>query len=575
MRSKIFYIFCFCFFFFNANAAQINLSVDKDNLTEGDTLFLSVSYDGEDSDSLDLSSLDKDFRIVSNSSSQQFSFVNGDVSREKKWILGLQPLRTGKITINPIRMGNILSNSITINVDEATSVAYAPDVRENSNSPFFKITQSVDNDNPYVQQQLLLLVQVYDSIGIQNGTLSVDEKTKNDWILIPLLNQPHVEQQVVNQRQMNVLTYAYAAFPQKSGKYLTPQITFDGFYVKNSNFGFPNINDDFAMFGVNFRNIFGQNVPVKLKTDTKEINVQPIPSDFKGRFWLPLSDLRLSATWSAKKGFKVGEAVNRTITLTATGVAENMLPPINFKDAAGIKQYPEKPEATEKVINGKIVTEAKINNVYIPTQSGNITVPAIEVEWFNVNTNKVEKTIISEEEIIVLPNSELENIADTQHEPSYPNTNLEEQKIEKKENTPTQSFNLLTKNNLQFFIYGFVGVCVLLLVLFLFSSKKKTHKYRDAVIKEIKRHDYKQAKESLLAWANAKFYPANIKNFNDINQLLQNDAFEEQLSLFNRFLYSTNEEYFDVAKFVEIFKKVDKIQRKGTKKDEVLPNLYD
>ena len=54
----------------------------------------------------------------------------------------------------------------------------------------------------------------------------------------------------------------------------------------------------------------------------------------------------------------------------------------------GIKQYPEKPEITEEIVNGDIITTATYNIVYIPTQKGKITIPSVKIEWFNVKNNK-------------------------------------------------------------------------------------------------------------------------------------------------------------------------------------------
>ena len=106
--------------------------------------------------------------------------------------------------------------------------------------------------------------------------------------------------------------------------------------------------------------------------------------------------------------------------------------------------------------------------------------------------------------------------------------------------------------------------------------QRKKHLLRNNVIRAIKKHDYKKAKETLLIWAAHKFNQTDFQNFNDLAKYLQNDAFSEQLSLLNKILYSNTNDYFDGAKFVEIFKKVDRLKIKKSKKnDNVLPNLYD
>lgn len=582
---KIIRLVCFlliCFKALNAFAAEVDINVDKRVMTESDTLYLTIDYSGDDDATPDLTPLKRDFRIVSNSSSQQIRFVNGNMSQSKKWTLGLQPRKTGKINISPIRIGNIISNSESVEVKEVTDIAYVPDSRENTNSPYFQIELETDNENPYVQQQIHLFVNIYDSIGIQDGAINISEESKNNWLIVPLLSKPQIRQETINHKKLNVVTYAFAAFPQKSGTIELPQFNFDGYYIKNADFGFPNFDDDFAMFGVNFRNVFGQRVPVPMKTKKETISVKPIPAGFTGLNWLPLTNLELSGNWSAKNGFKVGEAVSRTVDLTAYGMTESMMPQITFPDVEGFNQYPEKPVTSEQIIKGQLVTSAKINNVYIPTKSGNFVIPETKISWFNVRTNKVETAILPQENVFVLPNANIETSNTKQQAPA-----VEEKKPadatseDKPKEKPTQVETVpykqkvltLVKDNLLLFIFALL--VILFVVYRCFTPKKINHTARNNVIRAIKDHDYKRAKEALLLWATEKYYPADINNFNDISRIVKDETFAECLSALNKVLYSDSSDYFDDAKFIEILKKVDKIHHKEEKKAEILPNLYD
>jgi len=579
---KFICLFLFCFKALNAYAVEVNINVDKQVMSEGDTLYLSIDYTGSDDATPDLTPLRRDFRIVSNSSSQQIQFINGNMSQSKKWTLGLQPLKTGKIKISPIRIGNVISNSETVEVKEITDVAYVPDSRENTNSPYFQIELETDITNPYVQQQMILFVNIYDSIGIQDGAINISEESKNNWIVLPILSKPQIRQETINHKRMNVVTYAFAAFPQKSGTIELPQFTFDGYYVKNTDFGFPNFDDDFAMFGVNFRNVFGQRVPVPMKTKKETVSVKPIPAGFSGRNWLPLSNLELSSNWSVKKGFKVGEAVSRTVDLTAYGMTESMMPQITFPEVDGFNQYPEKPVVSEQIIKGQLVTSAKINNVYIPTKSGNFVIPETKISWFNVRTNKTETAILPQENVFVLPNSDIEIKDSEQQAPileekvqkdSISGDKPKEQPIQISSKTTIDKILVLLKNNLLPLV---LALLVILFVIYrCFAPSKNNHTKRNAVIRAIKDHDYKKAKEALLLWAADKYYPTDINNFNDISRLVKDEEFSECLSSLNKILYADSSDYFDDAKFIEILKKVDKIHFEEKKKTEVLPNLYD
>lgn len=567
---------------FNTFAADLSIKLDKNSISMSDILYLTVTYTGEEKIAPELDSLQKDFRVVSNSTSSQINFINGVMSQSKKWTFGLVPLHTGKITIPPIRLDNLISNSVEVEVTDVSDVAYAPDRKENSNSPFFKIAQSIDTKEPYVQQQVMLYVNIYDSVGMREGGPVVDEESKKDWIITPINEEPIIRQETVDNRQMNVLTYVYAIFPQKSGELVVPEISFDGYYVRSSGFSIPGFGRNLSAFGIDMDSVFGQRIPVHMKAKKEVISVLPIPDNYSARKWLPLNNLEIEATWSVKHGFKVGEAASRTIDLKAIGMMEGMLPQIEFKETAGLKQYPEKPTIEQKIDNGKIITTAQYNTVYIPTKAGEIVVPKVELQWFNVVDKKFEKAVIPEETILVLPNPEIEtdiqeSTVETNKTETVNEESLSEEKEKNKKTAGTLSHNMVSdiKSFFKAYVLFFILAFIALIFLVLLTKKKKNNLYRDSVIYALKKHDYKKSKEALLDWARHKFYPADINNFNDISCLINDAVFSEQLSAFNRFLYSANADYFDAAKFIEILKKIDKLHRKENKKAEVLPNLYD
>lgn len=577
--SKFFYVLL-CIFAFRVQAAELNIRTDKTAMTEGDSLFLTIEYKGDSNETPGLDALAKDFQIVSNSTSRQVNIINGVMNQVKKWTIELKPLRTGKITIPPLKLGDLTSNYATVDVKEVTNVAFVPDSKENSNSPYFQIEQTLDTDSLYVQQQAIILVTIYDSIGLQDGSINISEESKKDWSVIPIFNKPVIRQEVINGRQMNVINFAFAAFAQRSGNLTTPQVLFEGFYVKNSDFEIPHFEDDLNMFGINFHNVFGQKVPVRMKTKAENIFVRPIPAEASGKPWFPLKDLTLEASWQNKTPFKVGEAANRQIKLTATGMQANMLPPFKFADADGLKQYPEKPETSETIVKGQVVTTATINNVYIPTKSGKLTIPSFELYWFNVETNRLEKAVIPAETIDVLPGNDVFETSKPQPLPSAIEADNEDIKekiadteklLKKKEEISKTLYDKVLDN---IYVLG-AAIGVILLFFALRPRKGKENTSSQAVIRAIKQHDYKSAKALLLNWGREKFGDDNIKNLNMIADYARDDDFRTQLNALNKFLYSDSEDVFESAKFIEIFKRVDKIKVNVRKNKEVLPNLYD
>ncbi|MBO5038778.1 MAG: BatD family protein [Alphaproteobacteria bacterium] len=576
---KFFYTLIFCCLAFSAYGAEIGISLDKPVINEGDTLYLTISYNGEKNDKPDLSPLRKDFEIVSQSYAEQYNMINGIISQTKKWTIGLIPLKTGKISIAPIRYGNLISNDAEVEIKKVTDIAYVPDSEENSNAPYFQIEQTIDTTSPYVQQQVIIITKIYDSIGLQDGAITISDESKKDWIIIPLLDKPFVKQDIVNNKHVNVITFAFAAFAQKSGKIKTPEISFNGYYLKNSNFDFPNFDDDLMMFGVDFRNAFGQKVPVRMRSKTEEIAVKPAPAMSNGTTWLPLTDLKMSAHWAAKTQFTEGEALSRIITFTASGMTESMLPQLSFPQAEGFKQYPEKPSVVEKIVDGQLVTTATINTVYIPVKSGELTIPAFDVEWFNVRTGRFEKAVLPEEKVTIAPTTGTDNTSSViDLENNTPTVEMEKTDTvqhKKADATLDKIDDFAKKFNKKILIMLLAGIFIFVLILKLWLTQKNKHKQRNLVISMIKSHNYKGAKEALIRWGEQKFSSDDIKNFNQLSSFVNNNEFSDELAALNKFLYSDDEGVFDDVKFIEIFKKIDKMKKKQQKDGDILPNLYD
>lgn len=573
---KFFLIAFFCLFASFAQCEELNISIDKKTITEADTVVLTIEYTGNDNQSPDLNDLQNNFNIVSNSSSRQFSYLNGQLSQSKTWRLELSPKKLGKISIKPIKIGQLYSNYTEVEVKEVTNVAYVPDSQENSNSPYFQIEQTILPLSPYVQQQVTLTLTVYDSIGLQNASMHINEDSLKDWIITPLLDKPIVRRDVINGKQMNVITFAFAAFPQKSGEINSPQISFEGYYLKSGMLNLPDF-DDFISTGISFFENLSQKVPVRMRTKTEKIMIKPIPSTVsQTRYWLPLKNLKIEDKID-KTTFKEGEAFNREIKITAVGMQEKNLPQFSFPPQQNIKQYPEKPISKETVANGDIITTSSTNIVYIPVTAGTISLPAQEIEWFNVISNSFEKTILAPQNIVVLPNPDISITQKTTTDVADNNstTNISAPSVIDSKQSPI-SVNTTAKSFAKNpYIIPFVLFFFLLLFWKFFFSKRKKNIYSSLVISALKKHDYSAARTALINWAAYKYDRNDIKNLQIIADIVQDPIFGEQLYALNKILYSKSDTLFDNIKFIATFKKIDKIKRKVQKNKVILPNLYE
>lgn len=568
-----------CFFvllFFSsiAKGDVLDVNLNKKVITEGDTVLLTIEYKGDKNEEPDLSGLQGDFQVVSNSRSSQINYINGVISSSKKWTIGLKPLKKGKIAIKPIKLGNLTSNYEEIEVKELSDVAYVPDSKTNFNAPYFQLEQSFDKNNVYLHEQMLLNLTLYDSLGLRDGVINLSPSSKDDWVVIPLSSKPIKREDTINGKRMFLSTLVYAIFPQKSGEIKAPEFVFDGYYLKHSQSSFTDFGEDFMMFGVDFRGAFGEKVPVRMKSKSKIINVKPNIESVSLKNWLPLVNLNAKASLSQNKDFKVGDAFNYVLEIKAYGISKDLFPDIVFPNSDGLKMYPEKPEFSEEFIDGSVVTTATYNIVYIPTKSGDISISPINISWFNLNTKKEETYKINGVDIFVNSNgiAKVDDFEDT-----ITSDNIEEpnnELIEKKEEAIKEKLDIMQYLNK--IIIAITSLIILFALIFILKKgkKKTTSSYSKNVIDAIYKHDLALAKACILDWAKNKYRDDNIKNFMMVSEYVKNKDFEKQLDILNKLLYSNSDVGFNSHEFVKLFKEIDKKQVIKNKKQEILPNLY-
>lgn len=572
-------------------AQTFNAAVNRTEVPQGETFVLTLELaDGSDSGNPDLSVLDKDFIVYSVGNAFSYNYINGVASKSRQWQIALMPKNSGKITVPSIKLGNLETQPITLNVIPASAAAteasagtggyQAP---QQMNRPKFSMTAEIGNPNPYVQQQVDYTLKIYDTGGLQGDMPQFIEDGSNNWI-IRSLGEPTVGSKIVNGRSLREITFRYALFPQKSGVLPTPEVRFNGYYLTRSR----GMNDPFDdLFGGNlgsigFVDMFATRNPVLLTAKPEKVNVQPIPSDNNGNWWLPAQQVALFAEWEPRQPvFKVGEAVNRTIYLKAVGVAESQLPELNLASVSGLKQYPDKAVASSGIENGQVVAVKKISNVYIPNRAGKMTIPEIAVDWFNVRTNRMERAVLPAMNIEVLPGAAVETAPAPQPEtrPESPSRVLED--------VANETENLVERSipqGLPYLPYIIAAAAFLLGIVvswMLFGMRNKSRNADDIkdfdryIVRAAKSKDYRALRDGLISWARDRWNDSKITNLKDVAKAVGNKEFAAQLDDLAASLYAPEGCEFKTEAFLKAFEKVRKAKVKSRTGDtQPLPKLY-
>lgn len=109
-------------------------------------------------------------------------------------------------------------------------------------------------------------------------------------------------------------------------------------------------------------------------------------------YFLPTTRLTMQQKWSAPlKNLRAGDAIERTITVTALMTQAMLIPPLPFTAPDGIRIYPEEPSVEDqKTDRGVFVAGRRMQSArYFIQKEGDYTLPVIELKWWNLSTNRL------------------------------------------------------------------------------------------------------------------------------------------------------------------------------------------
>lgn len=566
------------------SAQVFEARVNRSEIPEGETFMLMLDLKGASTNNTpDVSALGKDFTIYSISNAYRTNIVNNQVEQSRQWNLVLMPKNTGNLTIPAIKVDSFSTEPVQIKVAKAGEEIGTNDPAK-SGQPRFYMEGEVDNLSPYVQQQINYTLTIYDTGGLQGDEPSFMVGGDN-WI-IKNLGAPQIKNRVVNGKNLREIKFYYALFAQKSGELTVPEVRFNGYYLSRDSRKDPFgdiFKDDMFISGFGMADVFATRNPVVLTAKPIKVDVRPAAPENNGNWWLPAEEVKLYAEFSPVNPiFKIGEAVNRTIYLKATGIIDTQLPEINFGATPGLKQYPEKPETKMTVENGKVISLEKISNVYIPNRAGAMTLPEVSVEWFNVRTGKMEKAALPSMQIEVLPGTgmpeeKIEPVTNASSAESM--QSLSAQKTAGDNAPVIEELNRLDNPRIYLLLGAAFGLGILLsfILMRIFGRRnqpQKIHNYKKYIIAKAREKDLRGLRDGILEWAAEHYQKPGINSLKEVEELCNSQEFSCELEKLTEALYARSNQNWKNGSFIKAFEKVS--SQKVRKKNDTapLPKLY-
>lgn len=350
-------------------AKTLSVETDRQTVEFGDIITLKITADFQViSDQLNLDQLKDQFDVLGTQRSNNIQMVNGNFQSSTSWIIQLLPQQEGELIIPPFELENISSQPYSITVTPINVKHQGSALR-----PFF-LESGVDQDKPYIQEQVIYTLRFYHQGRYVDGLI---RPPKFDKMLVEELKEQSVYQKKIQGKNYTVYEWIYALYPQSSGQIQIDSPVFNG-------------RIQYA----------GRLKQVKEFAKAIKLDVQSEPATYSqqaSNSWLPAKSVTLEEEWSLPKGseIRVGDTLTQVVTMSVEGQKANQLPNIKLLSQTDFKVYPEKPTSGESKSERGIVSVKQFKRSIIATKAGTLTLPEQVVYWWNTQTNQLEKTVLA------------------------------------------------------------------------------------------------------------------------------------------------------------------------------------
>lgn len=360
-----------------ATADEVTAALDKTTVAENEIVKLTVRANFSDTGSgPDFSGLKRDFDVLSKSQNSQFSFNLGTNQALSFWVVSLKPKSVGTFEIPPIPVGDQESEPLFLEVRPARQMT------DPNGNPLVMLRFKTDELQPYVQQQVILTLELYNAATLQNAKLTTPNHPN---LLLERLSDDQIRYEEINGTSYQVLTREYVAFPQRSGTLELINQSVEGTLNTGS----------------------GRRL-VSVKSTPITLDVLPIPASYGNTNWLPTDAVAVkSQLTTTLTDPRVGDTLNWNISLTAQGVLGEQLPTLSFDSTRAYKLYTTSPVFDSSKSSAGIMGRQSIDIEVVPTQAGELTLPPVTVTYWDP-TERAIKTVTANTntlEVAPLPNS--------------------------------------------------------------------------------------------------------------------------------------------------------------------------
>ena len=383
------YYFSIIFLYLNIYGQSVNITVDKNQIIEGDLIILSIeAINSDDFPQIELNQINKSFEILSGPNQKtNIQFINGKLNSSKTLSWTLSPKQNGQTFIPALYITvdgkKFKGNRIPIDVRKSKA--------EDINAVF--LLSQVDKEEVYNGEQITLSYKLYKHVDYNISSIDQFEMPEFPGFWVEEIFNP---QRLKYQKQLEIINGVKyqvanlgerALFPILSEKHILPSVRIKiqlEIQKKRKQ------RDPF--FDPFFNSFFTETKAKILNSKEKKINIKPFPKPIPRNFYGAVGQFQIDAMVDLDT-IKINEGLTYTILVKGTGNFNLFtLPEIIFNES--IESFQPKDFFEKDEFRNDITGIKKREYILIPRKSGEIKLPTVEFIYFDNITEswKIIKT---------------------------------------------------------------------------------------------------------------------------------------------------------------------------------------
>ncbi len=367
-------------------ALTVQASVSKNKVAQNEVFQLRIVADERvTSDAIDFEVLNQDFYLSQPSFGTSISSVNGTRTMRSEWNISLASDKLGIARIPAFSIQGKKTQPIAIQVVKADQAIASKDLVD--------LQVDIDNRTLYPSESALLTLRlVVKSSPRRMRNPRIFPPKVADGIEMESLHNGKQYDAVIDGVTASVVEYQFRLTADKPGNYTLQGPSFSGSVIQ----------EDLTTGATRL-------IPINISPKTYTIKVENKPAGYQG-IWLPTPKLALNQTWQDSSNqaidatqtyaTHVGESISRIITLDIQGLEAERFPDLKVDYPASIRVYQEKPQFEALDDN---TTRMTIKQVLIPQVTGEITLPEVNLNWWNSQTRSQQNATLGQLSLSVAP----------------------------------------------------------------------------------------------------------------------------------------------------------------------------